>query len=370
MGAAAAQLGRRRREDLADGVVELADRGEAGRERDLGERQLGRLDQQSRGVGALGAGERERAGAELGDELAVQVAFAEAEPLREPGDAVAVDAAVGDQPHRAADDVGAHVPLRRTRRGVRPAALAGAEAGALRRGRGRQEAHVGALRRDGRAARAAVDPGRRDGGHEPAVEAAVLGADGAVALFEVLDHGFHDGDPPRARLVVFGRERQSACPTPHARPVPERAASQNARGGGRSAAPSDPAACECGARSCRPQRRARFARSSQRSASFALRPPATSVYAPFVSFLLRLQRQRALVRDAALGDRAAVADETGVSRRALASATLQRTALEPTSLHVTLASRPSLPSLPLAPFVPFAPLVPAGPPCRPCRSGR
>ena len=74
------------------------------------------------------------AGAELGDELAVQVALAVAEPPREPGDALAVDDAVGDQPHRAADDVGAHVPLGRARRGVGPAALAGAEAGALRGG--------------------------------------------------------------------------------------------------------------------------------------------------------------------------------------------------------------------------------------------
>ena len=92
---------------------------------------VGRLDQQAGGLGALGAGERERAGAELGDELAVQVALAEAEPPREAGDALALDHAVADQPHRAADRVGAQVPLRRAGRGVGAAALAGAEAGAL-----------------------------------------------------------------------------------------------------------------------------------------------------------------------------------------------------------------------------------------------
>ena len=68
--------------------------GEAGRERDLGERQVGGLDQQPRGLGPLRPGERERAGAELGDELPVEVALAVAEPAREAGDALAVDDAV------------------------------------------------------------------------------------------------------------------------------------------------------------------------------------------------------------------------------------------------------------------------------------
>ncbi len=55
---------------------------------------------------------------------------------REPGDALAVDDPVGDQPHRARGEVAAAVPLRRAGRGVGPAAQAGAEARALsRRGR-------------------------------------------------------------------------------------------------------------------------------------------------------------------------------------------------------------------------------------------
>ena len=45
------------------------------------------------------------------DEQAVEVALAVAEPGGEPGDALAVDDAVGDEPHRPADDVGADVPL-------------------------------------------------------------------------------------------------------------------------------------------------------------------------------------------------------------------------------------------------------------------
>ena len=49
---------RRRREDLADGVVELADAREPGRERDVGHRQVGGLDEHPRGLGPLRPGER------------------------------------------------------------------------------------------------------------------------------------------------------------------------------------------------------------------------------------------------------------------------------------------------------------------------
>ncbi len=47
--------------DLADRVVELAHAAEAGRERDLGEAEVGRLDQHPRGLRALRPGQRERA---------------------------------------------------------------------------------------------------------------------------------------------------------------------------------------------------------------------------------------------------------------------------------------------------------------------
>jgi hypothetical protein len=80
--AASAQGAGRRREDRSNGLVELADRGEAGGERDLGEGQAGRLDQQPRGVGALRAGERERPCPQLGDEQPVEVALAVAEARR------------------------------------------------------------------------------------------------------------------------------------------------------------------------------------------------------------------------------------------------------------------------------------------------
>ena len=76
------QLGRRAGEHLPDGVVELADAGEARREGHVGERQVGRLDQQAGGLGPLGPGQRDRAGADLGGQLAVHVPLAVAEAAR------------------------------------------------------------------------------------------------------------------------------------------------------------------------------------------------------------------------------------------------------------------------------------------------
>ena len=76
------------------------------------ERQLGRLDQHAGALGALRTSERDRARADLGGQLPVQVPLAVAEPLAEFGDASAVDDAVGDQAHRAPDQIGSRVPLR------------------------------------------------------------------------------------------------------------------------------------------------------------------------------------------------------------------------------------------------------------------
>ncbi len=93
---AAAQLAGRARVDRLDRVVELADAAEAGRQRDLRETEIGRLDQRPGRLGPLGAGELGGAGAHLGGEDAVQLALAEPEPRRKAGHALAVDHAVGD----------------------------------------------------------------------------------------------------------------------------------------------------------------------------------------------------------------------------------------------------------------------------------
>ena len=175
------QRRRRRGEHLADGVVELADAAEAGGERDRREVEVGGLDERAGGARPLGAGDGERAGAELVGHEAGEVALAVGQPAGQPADALAVDDAVDDEAHRPGDDVAADVPLRRAGRGVGPAPLAGPEAALLGGRGGRQEVDVAGLGRHGRAAGAAVDAGRGDGGHEAAVEAAVPAEHGPVA---------------------------------------------------------------------------------------------------------------------------------------------------------------------------------------------
>ena len=63
-------------------------------------------------MGPLRPCQRERAGAELVGELAVQVPRAVVEPSGQPGNTFPVDDAVGDEPHGAADEIGSLVPLR------------------------------------------------------------------------------------------------------------------------------------------------------------------------------------------------------------------------------------------------------------------
>ncbi len=164
-GRGGAQSGGRGGVHGADGVVELPDAGETGGPGHLRDRQAGGLEQHARGVGALGAGQGGRSGAQLRAELPVH-----------PAGAFAVDDAVGDEPHGAAHGVGPYVPLGGAGHGVGAAAPTGAEARALGRGGGREEAHVGAFRGDGGAAGPAVDAGGLDGEEEHAVEPRVPAA--------------------------------------------------------------------------------------------------------------------------------------------------------------------------------------------------
>lgn len=124
-GRAAAQLPRRQGEDLTNGVVEGADRGEPGRERDLGHGQPGRLDEHPRGLRPLCPGERQRSGTQLGEQLAFDLAGRVPEPGGQSRDALPVDDPVADEAHRAGHGVGAGIPLGRSGAGVGPAPLAG-----------------------------------------------------------------------------------------------------------------------------------------------------------------------------------------------------------------------------------------------------
>ncbi len=198
------QLGRGHRVHLADRVVELAHAGETGRERDLGRAEVGGLQQQPGGLRPLGAGERERARTEFGVQLAGQVAVAVAEPRGEPGHALAVDHAVGDQAHRAPDQVGAEVPLRGAGRGVGPAAPAGPEAGGLGGRGGRVESDVLSVGGSGGAAGSTVDAGGPHSRVEHPVEAGVLAAHRPVTGVFVHPHALQSAASAARALAGIG----------------------------------------------------------------------------------------------------------------------------------------------------------------------
>ena len=185
---AGAQVARRRREDLLHGGVELADARETRGPRDRCEIEAGGLDEEARGLRALRPGQRQRPCADLGPELALELAHAVPEPARQPGDPFTVDHAVGDAAHGAGHEIGARVPFRRAGAGVGTAPFAGAEAGFLRGCGSGKEPYVLGLGQHRGAARPAVDAGGGDRGDEPPVEAGVLALEGPVAAVEVVDH--------------------------------------------------------------------------------------------------------------------------------------------------------------------------------------
>jgi hypothetical protein len=195
-GGQTAQLRRRQGEDVADGVVELADTRESGRRRHLAERQRGGFDEQAGGLGPLGPGQGQGAGAELGRQCPLDLPAAVVELSGQTGHTLPVHEPVGDQPHGPGHQVGALIPLGRARGGVGAAPLAGPEAALLRGGRARVEAHVLGLGRHHGATRTAVDPGGDDGREEPPVEAGILRLHGPYAS---LDVGVHNPiiDPGR-----------------------------------------------------------------------------------------------------------------------------------------------------------------------------
>jgi hypothetical protein len=162
-------------------LIETTDLTYAGRERDVGVGQVGGLDEHPRGLRAPGAGQRERAGTELAGEEPGEVARGVPDVVGQTLDALPVDDAVGDQPHRPAGRGRGDVPVRAAGGGVGQAALAGPEAGGLRGGGTGEERHVLEAGRPRRAGGAAVDAGGPHGGVEHAVEAPVPRLDRAVA---------------------------------------------------------------------------------------------------------------------------------------------------------------------------------------------
>src|ERR1700733_2355802 len=183
-----AQGGGRGGEDLLDGRVELADALKASCKGNAGDRHGGRLEQDSGGLRALSAGEGEWTGADSIEEPAVDVALGVAQARGKTAHALAVDNAVGDQPHGAPDEVGANIPCGRAGRGVGTTALTGSKAGGLgSSGRG-EEAHVLAFGGARGATGAAVDAGAGDAAEDPAVKARVGCLDRLPESIGVEDH--------------------------------------------------------------------------------------------------------------------------------------------------------------------------------------
>src|SRR5215203_4576229 len=96
---------------------------------------------------AVSTRQGEWTGAELGGQHAGEVPRRVAEPCSEPGHALALDDAVGDEPHRAGGEVVAEIPFGRAGHGIGEAPLAGAEARLVRGSGSEVEAHVRRLRR-------------------------------------------------------------------------------------------------------------------------------------------------------------------------------------------------------------------------------
>ena len=130
---AGAQLGGRGAEDLLAGPVELAQAAEPARPGDVGDREIGVVEEPPGEVRAVAASQTVGRGADVLGEQPPQVTGRDAEP---PGEVVlgaAVERALADQVHRPAHQLGAG--HRRGGAAIRPAAQACPEPGRLRRRR-------------------------------------------------------------------------------------------------------------------------------------------------------------------------------------------------------------------------------------------
>jgi len=175
--------------------VEAAERGAhasgAGKARacrHVGDRQVGVVEQ---AFGALDA-PRQRdlpwRRAEMFGEQACQMTRRDAEAVRQAVDAALVERAGLDQGQGARDRRPRAVPGRAERRGLGPAAQAGAEAGALGRRRRRIERNVARERRAHPAHRPTIDPGRPHSDEQHAVVGGIAPKQGLVSSREV-EHG-------------------------------------------------------------------------------------------------------------------------------------------------------------------------------------
>lgn len=152
----------RRAEDVPAGAVELAQAPEAGRVGDLGDRQIGVIQEPTSEVRPRGTGQPVGRHSEVSHEEATQVSPRHPEPSAELGLGPFVERAIEDQLHRAADQFGAR-RYDRLRGAVGSASQAGAVARGLG-GSGKRESPDVLRTGLGGAAGPAVDPSGDDCG--------------------------------------------------------------------------------------------------------------------------------------------------------------------------------------------------------------
>jgi hypothetical protein len=239
---APAQGGGRAVIELLEGLVEAPHAAEAGGQGHLAHRKVGLVDQLLGQQHPPGLGHADRRGAQVLQEQPPQLPPADAHAFGQALDISVVERAGLDQGQGARDGVGRAVPGAQLRRGLGPAAQAGAIAGLLGRGGAGVEGDVLAQRRAGRAHRPAIDARRPHRHEQPAVEAGVAGLDGAVANVGVessMRSGDHspDGEDPhgvsRFSDVVTLQTRETgprSWPCPPSGAQPRRAAVPNASG--------------------------------------------------------------------------------------------------------------------------------------------
>ena len=157
--AASAKLGGRLPVKIGESGMEAAQASEAGTVCDLGDLQVGLVQQALGALQAQRLGGLARARADMALEQPRQVARADAEALRQRVDAPVVEHPVLDQPERARDGGPGAVPGRAERRGLRPAAQAWPVAVALGRRGARPPRRSGSSGRSGSAAASRDRPG-------------------------------------------------------------------------------------------------------------------------------------------------------------------------------------------------------------------
>jgi hypothetical protein len=188
-GAGAAQLAGRHAVARAEERVEAPQAREAARHRDVDDRHRGIREQALGEEQALRLGVVHRRHAELLLEDAAQVAIGDAQRRGELREARVLQAAVLHQARGGLREAAIRIDHRVAGRELRPAAQARPETPRTRpRRRSGRSGSCGAARLRG-AHRAAVDARRADAHEEAPVEAGVVGAERAVALVGVEEHG-------------------------------------------------------------------------------------------------------------------------------------------------------------------------------------